>query len=534
MNHLRILKILNWINVGLLVFGVVLTLGVLGATYAAVVSADPMARAALNPTLAITAISLAPVAGMAVLALAAALTLESGRGRVPQTLLAIAGLTSVPLGTMYGAYALWVCWWNEETRAKFPPTSIGAIAAWLAFSVVFVFGPLVPLIGLSIAAVIPTNLAALDAEWEPFEDRSRRAPPGPGCGLTEVAVAEACAPAAPTGVRTEEVSFSTRGEVMGFTRLNGTLHLPEGLDGPRPAVILLHGSGPTDRDADSPGEVVKSPYAGDLPIFGALADDLARRGLVVLRWDKRSCGRCYPTEHEGADYSLFRFEQYLDDAQAAIDYLETRPEVRPGAIVVIGHSEGGGLAPHLAARDERVVAVGMLAGLTTTFRDGLLHQLQRLADIRRRQWDWLQAWAIEGMITGYEACLDRANGPHDPDDDCLGGGLTLRALAEYEAMNERTPEVAGALRVPLFAISGTVDRNVDPGQLVALREAAHGDAEYHLLSGVGHGLRNLIEPTDPPELDPRLLDRLGGFLASVHLAPPSPDAAPSEPEPATP
>lgn len=514
MDHFRILKILNLVNVGLLAVGTALTIGVL-ALVALAVSEEPAMRAALMPTAAATGLSLLPVVGFGVLALASALTLASGRGRVPQTLLAIGALFSFPLGTAYGIYALWVCWYNPETKARFVPIAPAAVAAWVSFSALTVFGPLVPLIALSIATVIPTDLAALDAQWEPIEDRSLRRPPTPGCGLTEVSTADGCVGAAPTGVRTEEVTFPTRGQVMGFSALRGTLYVPEGLEGPRPAVILLHGSGPTDRHATIPGEIVRSAYGTDLPLFDALADDLARQGLVVLSWDKRSCGRCYPAEHADADYTAFRFAHYLDDARAAIDFLATRPEVDGRAVVVIGHSEGGGLAPHVAAADDRVVAVVMLAGLTSTFRETLTGQLRSVADLRRARWDYLQAWSMEGMRAGYAECLNKLDGAYDPDDMCVGGGTTLRAVAEYDALNRSTPAVLGALRVPLFAAGGTVDRNVDPSQLLAVRDARPPDAEIHLVAGMGHGLRDLVEPTDPPQLDAQLVQRLRAFLVTV-------------------
>ena len=289
--------------------------GMVAVTLGAVVSAPPEAQAAVVPTAALTGLTLVPIGGMLVLAIASATALERGAGRVPQTLLALAAIVNPPFGTLY---ALWVCWYNDGTKARCSPVSAGSVAAWLAFSATTVFGPLVPLLALTVTALLPTDLARLDAEWEPFEDRTRRLPPGPGCGLNETPTASGCAPARPASVRTEEVAFPTRGVAMGFSSLNGTLHVPVGLDGPRPAVILLHGSGPTDRNADLPGEVV-SMYDAPLPLFRVLADDLAAQGLVVLRYDKRSCGGCYPAEHAGADYTQFRFAHYIDDAEAAIN-----------------------------------------------------------------------------------------------------------------------------------------------------------------------------------------------------------------------
>ncbi len=57
-----------------------------------------------------------------------------------------------------------------------------------------------------------------------------------------------------------------------------------------------------------------------------------------------------------------------------------------------------------------------------------------------------------------------------------------------------------------------------PDDLLALREVG-ADAEFHLISGVGHGLQNLLQPGDPPDVDPRVLERIDGFLGSVRVDP---------------
>lgn len=382
----------------------------------------------------------------------------------------------------------------------------------IALGLLVLGSPVLLITAASLPALFPNDLAGLDARHEPLEDRSQRRPVD-GCGLTEVRAASGCVAAAPSGVDTEEVSFPPREVALGIEALNGTLHLPRGLDGPRPAVVLVHGSGPQSRDEVSNGELVKQYPA--LPVFEHLADALAAQGLVVLRYDKRSCGPCYPEAHRGADYTDFRFQLLLDDVGAAADYLASRSEVRSDALVVVGHSQGGAFAPHAAAADERFAAVVMLAGFAGTFRGSLVDQLGRLADLRRRQLDYLTAWTVDAQGKGYARCLDKLDGDYDPDDMCIGGGTTLRAVAEYEELNRTTLDVIGRLDVPLCAIAGALDLNVPPSDLHAIRAATDGDAEFHLIAGVGHGLRNLREPADPPELDPRVVERMLGFLASV-------------------
>ncbi len=518
MNHPRILKILNWISVVMLVLVELLLVGATALTVWVVAAADPAAMGLLAPTLLINGLIIVLVAVMVVPTFIAARRIERGRGRLAQTMIAVLSLSSVPLGTAYGIYALWVCWFNADTRRRFDEES-GSLT-WrdglgMAAVVVIPLLLLLGITGISITPIIPTDVEALDAEWEPYADRSQRKD-AEGCGLTEVVTDAGCEPAHPASVRTDEVVFPTRSVVMGFTELRGTVHVPVGLPDRRPGVILVHGSGPSNRHGEVPGELVKSNYGESLAVFDQLAADLSQRGLVVLQYDKRACARCYPERYETPDFAEFRFQLFVEDALAAIDHLATMPEVDPEAVVVIGHSQGGSLAPHIADADDRVAAAVLLAGPAGTFSECLVGQLEEMAEIRSDQMDLLGAWSIRLQADRYRDCTGRIDGDYDPEDPCVGGGVTLQALAEYEELNRTLPDVLGRLDIPMCAIAGTVDRNVSPHHLERIREAAAGrDAEFHLVGGVGHGLCNLVEPASPREIDAEVMERLVGFLGSV-------------------
>jgi len=394
--------------------------------------------------------------------------------------------------------------------------------AWAGLGIAALLTPLVPLGVFSITAALPTDLEAIDARYEPLENRSQRVPSTPGaCGLNEAG--PACT-RVETSFKTKEVSYPTRETVMGLSTLNGTLYLPDAPDGRRPAAILVHGSGPQSRHALTPGEITGA-YDKPLAVFDALAADLAGQGLVVLTYDKRACAQCYPEIYENADFSDFRFQLFVEDALAGIDYLASRDDVHGDAIVVLGHSQGGGFAPHIAAADDRVVAVAMLAGFTGTFRDIVVDQLEAYADTRRAQWDVFGAWNLSIQADVMRQCLDKLDGDYDPADDCLGGGVHLQALAEYDALNSLTPAVIRDLDAPLFAVSGTVDRNVPAEEIAAIIAASGGsDAEFHLIPKMGHNLTNAIQPEEPPELHSTFLTRLSDFLSSVHFpAAPTPE-----------
>lgn len=127
--------------------------------------------------------------------------------------------------------------------------------------------------------------------------------------------------------------------------LAGTLTVPQG-KGPFPAAVLVHGSGPVDRD-----ETIREHKP-----FLVLADHLSRQGIAVLRYDKRGVGK------SGGVYKDATTHDFAGDAEAALAFLRGRPEVDATRIGMAGHSEGGLIAPMVAARDPGLAFVVMLAG----------------------------------------------------------------------------------------------------------------------------------------------------------------------------
>ena len=152
----------------------------------------------------------------------------------------------------------------------------------------------------------------------------------------------------------EEVSYKNAKD---NNKLAGTLTLPRGA-GKFPAVILITGSGAQDRN---------ETIAGHRP-FLVLADYLTRKGIAVLRVDDRGTG--------GSDLGSqdFTSEDFAGDVLAGIEYLKTRAEINPKQIGLIGHSEGGMIAPMVAARSKDVAFIVLLAGLGQTGEDVIYTQ----------------------------------------------------------------------------------------------------------------------------------------------------------------
>jgi uncharacterized protein len=149
-------------------------------------------------------------------------------------------------------------------------------------------------------------------------------------------------PVRPLPYREEEVSYENKAQ--GDT-LAGTLTIPEG-KGPFTAALLITGSGPQDRDES---------LLGHKP-FLVLSDWLTRRGIEVLRVDDRGVGKSTGV------FGTATTADFATDVEAGVAFLKTRPEVNAKKIGLIGHSEGGVIAPMVAARNADVGFIVMLAG----------------------------------------------------------------------------------------------------------------------------------------------------------------------------
>ena len=159
----------------------------------------------------------------------------------------------------------------------------------------------------------------------------------------------------------EEITFGTE------WKLPATLTIPNG-DGPFPGVVLVHGSGPNDRD-----ETI-----GPNKPFKDIAWGLATEDIVVLRYEKRT--KKYPEEIS----QLINFtvkEEVIDDALLAIEKLKNNQFVDQNKIFIIGHSLGGMLAPRIAIHDIEIKGLAILAGPTRGLEDLWINQTKYLANI---------------------------------------------------------------------------------------------------------------------------------------------------------
>jgi pimeloyl-ACP methyl ester carboxylesterase len=267
-------------------------------------------------------------------------------------------------------------------------------------------------------------------------------------------------PKPPFPYRVEEISFASR---AGAVKLAGTLTIPEGKR-PFPAAILLSGSGPNDRNES---------LFGHKP-FLVLADYLTRHGVAVLRYDKRGLGK------PRGEFLQATTADFADDAEGALDYLKTRPEIDRKAIGLIGHSEGGLEAPMVAARRPDVGFVVLLAGPGVRATELLKVQAAKLARA-----SGVPEAAIEQNAQLQEKIFQILKGERD---DQAANGKIVAALGALPGAKAQAEEAASpwfrfflfydpapaleTTKCPVLALNGELDLQVAAEQSLPAIEAA--------------------------------------------------------------
>ncbi len=166
-------------------------------------------------------------------------------------------------------------------------------------------------------------------------------------------------PKKPYPYQEEEVIYENK---QAAVKLAGTLTIPA-QEGPFPAVLLISGSGPQDRN---------ETLLGHQP-FLVLADYLTRCGIAVLRVDDRGVGK------SGGDFTQATSEDFASDVLAGLEYLKSRKEIDPKQIGLIGHSEGGIIAPMVAVQSSDIAFIILMAGTGLTGEEILYLQTELIA-----------------------------------------------------------------------------------------------------------------------------------------------------------
>ena len=260
---------------------------------------------------------------------------------------------------------------------------------------------------------------------------------------------------ASVGARQQTVRNSTDVDVSipasGFN-IAGTLTMPKGEGRLRhPTVVLVGGSGPVDRDETVAG----------IPIFAQLADALAERGFMVLRYDKRGVGQ------SGGRIETVTLEDYADDVMAVIKWLGKRDDVDPRRMAVVGHSEGGSVAMIAAAKEKKIASIVLVAATGSTGADLVLEQqrhqleLMKLPDTERQQKIELQQKVQAAVISekGWEGVPEEVRRQADT--------AWFKSLLQFDPAR-----VMPQIKQPILILQGDLDTQVPPHHAEQLAELA--------------------------------------------------------------
>ena len=280
--------------------------------------------------------------------------------------------------------------------------------------------------------------------------------------------------------------------------LAGTITKPAGT-GPFTAVVLVTGSGPQNRDE----EIM------DHRPFWVIADNLSRAGILVLRCDDRGFGK------SGGKFETATTEDFVDDALACVKYLKARSDV--ARVGIVGHSEGGMIAPMAAAKSSDVAFIVMLAGTAVPGHELLTKQNELIAiasGVPEDQAKELAAKADE-VFRGVNAAMsderlrERIHALVSAQQKAMSGGaeqpvdpVAMEATVNAQFQTLTSPwfrfflkydpqESIARVGVPVLAMNGDLDVQVDADQNLpaieaALAKAGNRDVTIMKMEGLNH------------------------------------------------
>lgn len=270
----------------------------------------------------------------------------------------------------------------------------------------------------------------------------------------------------------EDVTINAKG-----LTLAGTLLLPKTGKRPFPAVITITGSGQQTRDEPI-------PIAGleKYRLMRQIAETLASRGIAVLRVDDRGAGKS-----TGADtLKVATTSDFADDVRAQIAFLRSRPEIDPGRIALVGHSEGANIAPMVAAGDSQIAAIVLMAG---SAKRGDQISIDQLNEVLER----------DASMTAEEKNQQRAEQQE-----------TIRAVMTGADLSKYPPQVQlpwvkefwtydplptiRKVRQPILILHGALDRQVTVEQGTTLEKAANSAGNKDVTARVFPNLNHLFLP----------------------------------------
>ncbi len=395
---------------------------------------------------------------------------------------------------------------DATMRAAAPAATLGQL--WAQF--ITQFGALQNIGGVTTTAQAPYTIAAVETTFAnstvTLTVAISSAGRVSGLHIAKVA-ASSSAPVSSPAAYVNPAAFTETAVTVGSApwALPGTLTMPKGT-GPFPAVVLVQGSGPNDRD---------ETFGPNKP-FRDLAWGLASRGIAVLRYDKRTF--VYGAQM-AADTSITVRQETTDDAIDAIALLRMTPRVDPTRVFLVGHSLGAYLAPRIAAQvPGQLAGIAMLEAPITPLPQLILIQEQYLASLQGSP-----SPQVEQQLATLKEQVALAESP-SLSPSTPASELPLNTPASYwlDLRTYHPVRVATGLTIPMFFSQGERDYQVPPSELHGWDQAlvSHPNVTFRTYPAMDHLLLDGSGPATPAEysvpghVDSQLVADLAAWLTN--------------------
>ncbi len=269
-------------------------------------------------------------------------------------------------------------------------------------------------------------------------------------------------------IQEQEVRFRS-----GKVELAGTIASP-GPEGRFPAVLLIAGSGQVDRNENHKRIRLNALYD--------ISQYLAENGFASLRYDKRGVGQSQ------GDYWTTGFYDRVEDAGAALDYLRRREDVLSQEVFLLGHSEGSLISARLAGTGTQVAGIVLLAGPAQSGEAVLKWQAVQVAKGIKGFSRWVIKLLRIDVLKSQQKYIEKIKrSKKDSIRIQLVSKIPAKWFREFTAYDPT--EDLSRVAVPVLAITGSKDIQVDPADLQRMAEFVKAPFESHVIQDMTHMLR---------------------------------------------
>ncbi len=314
--------------------------------------------------------------------------------------------------------------------------------------------------------------------------------------------------AATTMAVDKEVSFKGYGGID----LKGTLALPSS-GTKHPAVLLLPGSGPTDRNGNQPPTLVTD-------LLKQIAEGLAKQGIASFRFDKRAAhanSAIWPKDATKLD-DFFKFEAFAGDAEAAVRVLKSRPEVDAARVGMAGHSEGGLITAYVAQRSPKSLkAIALLGTAGRTLDLVLKDQIEALLVMQGAS-NEVKAQYMANLGEAIDQVRKTGTSPKNvlPGLQPLFSPGTAKLLQSYFTINP--VKAVSAYSGPVLLLQGQMDSQISvskdfPLLDKALKSRKNAVTTSAAIPDASHNLKKVEKISDPGISGPVVPEALNAVMS---------------------